>query len=69
MRHGLLLLASTALLLSGCAQHSKAWDDAYAACQAQAIEQSENAGVPDDQRAGWEDNYINSCMQQKGLKA
>ncbi len=69
MRLGFLWLASTALLLSGCAQHNKAWDDAYAQCQAEAIKQSETAGVPNAQIPAWEDNYINDCMQKKGLKA
>jgi outer membrane lipoprotein SlyB len=65
----LLLLASTAALLFGCAQHSKAWDDAYADCQAQAVQQWETAGLPDDQMSTFQENYINSCMQKKGLKA
>lgn len=69
MRLGLLLLASTPLLLAGCAgQHSKAWDDAFAECQSQAIKQSEYAGVPDNQRAGWVSNYIDTCMKKKGVK-
>ena len=65
----LLLLASTAAFLFGCAQHSKAWDDAYADCQAQAVQQWETAGLPDDQMSTFQENYINSCMQKKGLKA
>lgn len=69
MRHGSFLLASMALLLCGCAQHSKAWDDAFADCQAQAIEQSENTGLPRDQIPGWQDNYITSCMQKKGISS
>jgi hypothetical protein len=69
MRHAFWLLATTALLLSGCAQHSKAWDDAFAQCQAEAIEQMETAGVDRDQRSEWQDNYINSCMQKKGLSS
>jgi hypothetical protein len=68
MRFGILWLASTALLLAGCAQHNKAWDDALAQCQDDAIKQSETAGVPDDQRSGWIENYTNECMQKKGLK-
>jgi hypothetical protein len=68
MKYGFLLLASTALLLSGCALHSKAWDDAFADCQAKAIEQSEFAGVPGDQLSGWLENYTNDCMEQKGVK-
>ena len=67
MKFGFLWLASTALLLAGCAEHSKAWDDAFADCQAQAVEQSENAGVPRDQIPGWQEDYIKSCMQKKGV--
>ena len=67
MRQGFLLLASTALLLAGCAQHSKAWDDAFADCQNQAIEQWETAGLPDAQHSDWQDRFINSCMQKKGV--
>jgi outer membrane biogenesis lipoprotein LolB len=68
MRHGFVLSASTALLLSGCAQHSKAWDDAWAECQNQAITQWETAGLPETQHADWQDRYINSCMEKKGIK-
>jgi len=68
MRCGLLLLASTALLLASCAQHSKAWDDAFAECQNQAITQWETAGLPQAQHADWQDRFINSCMQKKGVK-
>jgi hypothetical protein len=64
----LLLLAATAALLFGCAQHGKAWDDAYADCQAQAVKGWETAGLPDDQLSEWQQNYIDSCMQKKGLK-
>ena len=67
MRQGLLWLAAMGLLLSGCAGHSKSYDDAFADCQAQAIKQSETAGVPDDQRSGWIENYINGCMKKKGV--
>jgi outer membrane biogenesis lipoprotein LolB len=68
MRHGFLLLASTALLLSGCAGHSKAYDDAMADCQNQAVQQWETAGLPDSQHSDWQDRFINSCMQKKGFK-
>lgn len=57
------MLASTALLLLGCAEHSKAWNDAIAVCHDQAIEQWETAGLPDSQHADWQDRFINSCMQ------
>ena len=38
MRNTALWLAFATLLLFGCAQHSKAWDDAWAQCQAEAFE-------------------------------
>jgi starvation-inducible outer membrane lipoprotein len=68
MKQGSLLLAATALLLSGCAQHSKGYDGAFAECQNQAIEQWETAGLPETQHADWQDRFINSCMQKKGFK-
>jgi outer membrane biogenesis lipoprotein LolB len=68
MRCGLFLLASTVFLLSGCALHSKAWDDAFADCQAQANEQWQTAGLPWTQRSNWQNNFINSCMEKKGVQ-
>jgi hypothetical protein len=56
------------LLLMGCAHHTAAWDDAWAACQAEAIEQMEFAGVDGDQRSEWQENYIAECMDRKGFK-
>ncbi len=69
MRLGFLWLASTALLVAGCAQHSKAWDDAYAQCQAEAIKQMETAGVAHDQISEWQENYIKGCMDKKGVSS
>lgn len=69
MRLGVLLLASTVLLLSGCAMHSKAYDDAFAQCQADAMKAMETAGVRADQRSEWQDNYINDCMKKKGISS
>ena len=54
-------------LVWGCTQHSKAWDDAWAQCQAEAIEQMETAGVAGDQRSEWQENYISECMTKKGF--
>jgi hypothetical protein len=68
MRKSALWLASSTLLLFGCAQHSKAWDDAWAQCQAEAMEGLDAGGdIAHDQRSEWIRNYINQCMQQKGL--
>jgi hypothetical protein len=55
-------------LVSGCSQHSKAWDEAWAQCQAEAIEQMEFAGVAPDQRSEWQENYISECMQKRGFE-
>jgi hypothetical protein len=68
MKRGFLLLVSTVFLLPGCAGHSKAYDDAFAECQNQAIEQWETAMLPENQHADWQDRFINSCMQKKGVQ-
>lgn len=52
----------------GCAQHSQAWDDARAQCEAESIEQMETAGVDHDQRATWRENYIRECMEKRGFE-
>jgi hypothetical protein len=52
----------------GCSQHSREWDDAWAQCQSEAIEQMETAGVAQDQRSEWQENYIRECMQKKDLE-
>ena len=65
-----LLIPVVALLplAAGCARHDMAYDDAYAQCQGDATKQMETAGVAADQRATWQQNYINDCMQKKGFK-
>jgi hypothetical protein len=65
----LVTLSALLPLAAGCAQHNKAWDDARAECQSEAIQQMETAGVAADQRATWQENYISECMQKKGLQA
>jgi hypothetical protein len=52
----------------GCVQHPPGWDDAWAACQAEAIEQMEFADPDADQRSEWQENYIRQCMDKKGFK-
>jgi hypothetical protein len=52
----------------GCAQHSKAWDDAWAQCEAEATEQMEFAAPDPDQRSEWQENYIRECMSKKGFE-
>jgi hypothetical protein len=56
------------LLLLGCARHTAAWDDAWAACDIEAIEQMEAASPDDDQRPEWRENYVAECMNRKGFK-
>lgn len=55
------------LLVAGCQSHSAAWDDAWAQCEADAIEQMEFASPDADQRATWRERYIGACMQGKGF--
>jgi len=55
------------VLVAACQQHSKAWDDQWAQCEAQAIEQLEYAEVQTDQRTTWRERYIGACMQAKGF--
>ena len=60
-----LALAASA---AGCVQHPPGWDDAWAACQAEAIEQMEFAAPDRDQRSEWQENYIRECMDKKGFE-
>ena len=55
-------------IIAGCAQHDRAWDDAWAACQAEAIEQMETAEPDANQRSTWQENYIRECMDRKGFE-
>jgi hypothetical protein len=55
------------LLVAACQSHSAAWDDAWARCEADAIEQMEYASPDADQRATWRERYIGACMQAKGF--
>ena len=59
--------AALAGLLAACQSHSAAWDDAWAQCDAEAIEQMEFADPDADQRATWRERYIGACMQAKGF--
>jgi hypothetical protein len=53
---------------AGCAQHPPGWNEARAACEAEAIEQMETAQPADDQRSEWQENYIRDCMDKKGFE-
>ena len=55
-------------VVAGCVQHPPGWDDAWAACQAEAIEQMEFAQPGPDQRSEWQENYIRQCMDRKGFR-
>ena len=53
---------------AACVQHPPGWDDAWAACQAEALEQMEFADPDADQRSEWQENYIRDCMDKKGFE-
>jgi hypothetical protein len=55
------------ILMTGCAQHDPAYDEAWAACDTEALEQVETV-EPQDQRAAWRENYVEECMQRKGFE-
>jgi hypothetical protein len=62
------IASALVILTAGCVQHPPGWDDAWAACQAEAIEQMEFAFVQPDQRSEWQENYIRECMDKKGFE-
>lgn len=66
MRTPLLPALALGGLLAAC-DHSKAWDDAWAGCEATAMEQAEYADVDPDQRTLFRERYIGSCMQRQGF--
>jgi hypothetical protein len=55
------------LLVAACQSHSAAWNDAWAQCEAHAIEQMEFASPDSDQRTTWRERYIGACMQAQGF--
>jgi hypothetical protein len=67
MKAGWFALALVAAA-AGCTQHPPGWDDAWAACEAAAIEAMEAAEPDRDQRSEWQDSYIDQCMDKKGFK-
>jgi hypothetical protein len=66
MRRTLILLPGLALL-AACQQHSAGYNDAFARCEAEAIEQQETAEPDPDQRATWREQYIRDCMSKAGF--
>jgi hypothetical protein len=66
MRRTLILLPGLALL-AACQQHSAGYDDAWARCEAEAIQQQETAEPDPDQRATWREQYIRDCMSRAGF--
>jgi hypothetical protein len=67
MRLGWIALAPVVLFAAGCAQHSKEYDDAWAACQSEVLANQDAYEGADDQRAEWEQNAIEECMKKKGV--
>lgn len=59
--------AGLSLLLAGCTQHGAAWDQAWAACQAEAQEKLETAEVDHDQRSQFLLETSNECMRDRGF--
>jgi hypothetical protein len=57
MKTGWIALALV-MSAAGCVQHPPGWNDAWAACQVEAIEQMEVAQPDADQRSAWQENYI-----------
>jgi hypothetical protein len=66
MRRTLILLPGLALL-AACQQDSAGYDDAFARCEAEAIQQQETAEPDPDQRATWREQYIRECMSRAGF--
>ena len=66
MRRTLILLPAFALL-AACQQHSAGYDDAYARCESEAIQQQETAEPDPDQRATWREQYIGDCLSRAGF--
>jgi hypothetical protein len=67
MTRTLIFLPALALLLAACQQHSAAYDDAWAKCEAAAIEAQETAEPNPDQRATFREGYIRDCMSKAGF--
>lgn len=67
MRTGWIALGAGLLLVAGCAQHSQAWDDAWAECQAKAVGNQDTYEGDDDQRSAWLMSQTKECMEGKGF--
>jgi hypothetical protein len=66
MRITFILLPALALM-AACQQHSAGYDDAWAKCEAEAIENQETAEPDPDQRATYRETYIRDCMTKAGF--
>jgi hypothetical protein len=66
MRRTLLLLPGLAVL-AACQQHSAGYNDAFARCEAEAIEAMEAADPPEEDRTTWREQHIRSCMERAGF--
>ena len=56
------------VLMAGCAQRDPAYDDAWAACDSEALDRMDSVGVEETERAAWRENYVRQCMQNKGFE-
>jgi hypothetical protein len=62
-----ILLVVLGPLAVACQQHSAGYDDAWAQCEAEAIEGQETAEPDPDQRATYREQYIRECMTKQGF--
>jgi len=62
-----ILLFALIPLIASCQQHSAAYDNAWAQCEAEAIEGQETAEPDPDQRATYREQYIRECMTKQGF--
>jgi hypothetical protein len=63
----LVLLSAMGLLIASCQQHSSAYDDAWAQCEASAIEALETEDPQQGQASSDREEAIRACMAEKGF--
>ncbi|MEM7025446.1 MAG: hypothetical protein AAF637_23080 [Pseudomonadota bacterium] len=64
--HKWMTLAAIAMSTVAC--HSSAYDDAWAQCEAKALEALETEDPVGDQRTSDREAYIQECMSDQGFK-
>jgi hypothetical protein len=52
----------------GCTRHPPGWDDAWAHCEGDPVNQMEFADVDPDQGSELQENCIRECMSKKGFE-